>query len=394
MFRKVLINIFTVMFFILTISGCSTPAPKVVTKKVPQEKPQKVKAAVKSMYLKADKGSYKKGDKVEVFEIKENFAITADGKIELSLLENTRGEFRFRVLTPHKATIRILNIKPKYRDGMWLKKGMYHIEVSAPNCEIYKAWVKVSDDTTLNVKLKKIISKGIVNWEQKKGVKYIDGLFWQDQVANLTNKMNWMDAQQYCSNLAIRNGKNIIDDFALPTESELKALLASTSLLDNVGSIYWSSTVDEKHDNFATYVYIDRKKNGWYNKRGSSYVRCVSRKNYPSNISINALAKVLQSENKSSYNEAMESALYIKYAKPIIKHILYDKKSKRFTFTLRSQNHDAKNNYYYHEVQTIQAKYRDSKKIKYLLNDSNFEPIIEFEILNDKLVFKNIKQFK
>ena len=38
------------------------------------------------------------------------------------------------------ATIRIMNIGPKYRPGMTLKAGAYDIQVSAPGYKTYRRW--------------------------------------------------------------------------------------------------------------------------------------------------------------------------------------------------------------------------------------------------------------
>ena len=44
---------------------------------------------------------------------------------------------------PKDARIRILNIKPKFYQGIELKPGKYHIEVSADGYEIIKKWVEI-----------------------------------------------------------------------------------------------------------------------------------------------------------------------------------------------------------------------------------------------------------
>jgi len=57
--------------------------------------------------------------------------------------------------TPVNARVRILNIKPKYHDGMKLKKGKYHIEVSKRGFKTISKWVSLQKDTSLNIELLK-----------------------------------------------------------------------------------------------------------------------------------------------------------------------------------------------------------------------------------------------
>ena len=58
--------------------------------------------------------------------------------------------------TPADAVIRVLNIKPKFAQGMVVGPGRYHIEVSAAKFQTEKQWIEVNpgEDATLTVKLK------------------------------------------------------------------------------------------------------------------------------------------------------------------------------------------------------------------------------------------------
>ena len=66
-------------------------------------------------------------------------------------------EYEFRVYrTPSDAKVRILNINPTYYDGMRLKSGDYHIEVSKWGYNKVKQWVTIgAADKTVKVTLKK-----------------------------------------------------------------------------------------------------------------------------------------------------------------------------------------------------------------------------------------------
>lgn len=46
---------------------------------------------------------------------------------------------------PENANIRILNIRPKYHDGLLLKPGSYHIEVTKPGYQKYKQWITLKN---------------------------------------------------------------------------------------------------------------------------------------------------------------------------------------------------------------------------------------------------------
>jgi formylglycine-generating enzyme required for sulfatase activity len=59
---------------------------------------------------------------------------------------------------PRNAKIRILNIGPRYRAGMLLKPGSYHIEVSASGYKKQRRWVElIPGGLTVPVSLKKVV---------------------------------------------------------------------------------------------------------------------------------------------------------------------------------------------------------------------------------------------
>ena len=336
-------------------------------------------------YVKINKAPFIKSELIKVFSIIDGIATTSKGQISSKYLENERSEYRLYVNSPNAKKIRILNIKPKYKDGIWLKAGKYHIEISAKKYTTYKKWINIKQDTHLDVVLnrRKDISLGSITWKAREGIKYINGLYWQDQAENKKKKMNWYDAKHYCQNLVIQNGRINIDDFTLPTESELLSLSKSNSLLDYSGSICWSSSSDKEHSNFAKYIYLNNKKNGWYNKGGTTYVRCVSRRNYPKNLSLVELAKILSKEKSYKFIDALESAVEIKYGKPIVKNVVYNSRKKQLSFTLKSQRYDSNKKYFYNKTHSVPMKFHPKN---FKLN-----PVIEFEVINDKLIFKTIK---
>lgn len=66
---------------------------------------------------------------------------------------------------PKESRIRIMNIKPRYKPGIRLKEGKYHIIVDSKGYESYDEWVELNTDINLSVVLKKI---GIENTDSKK----------------------------------------------------------------------------------------------------------------------------------------------------------------------------------------------------------------------------------
>jgi len=73
----------------------------------------------------------------------------------------TRTKFALTVKPfPENATVRIMNIRPKYQDGILLKSGRYDIEVSSEGYKTYKEWITLGkEDKTIEVNLAAIETK-------------------------------------------------------------------------------------------------------------------------------------------------------------------------------------------------------------------------------------------
>lgn len=72
--------------------------------------------------------------------------------------ELPNGDVKLTVLvSQNDARIRIMNIKPKYQQGIELKKGKYDIEVTKDNHKTFRKWVSIEKHTTLNVNLEQIL---------------------------------------------------------------------------------------------------------------------------------------------------------------------------------------------------------------------------------------------
>ena len=57
---------------------------------------------------------------------------------------------------PSNSKVRILNIKPKYYDGIKLKQGKYHIEVSQKGYKTINKWIFLKKNTNLNIELNQV----------------------------------------------------------------------------------------------------------------------------------------------------------------------------------------------------------------------------------------------
>ena len=83
------------------------------------------------------------------------------------------GKYTLEVVTQKGARVRILNIKPKYFDGIELDEGPYLIEVKKSGYKTYKEWIDLKKDRVLHVKLKKIVNPYDVSY-----FKYVSKIYW------------------------------------------------------------------------------------------------------------------------------------------------------------------------------------------------------------------------
>jgi len=80
--------------------------------------------------------------------------------LETVTTELPNGQVTLTVLVSQSdAVIRVMNIKPKYKQGMALKKGEYDIEVTKPKHMTYRKWITLTENTTLNIELENNLKK-------------------------------------------------------------------------------------------------------------------------------------------------------------------------------------------------------------------------------------------
>ena len=79
---------------------------------------------------------------------------------------------------PADARIRILNITPKFQQGIKLKKGRYHVEVSRSGYQSMRLWVNLDENSKrFSVTLKKLLTMNVVGLPPGGRALTIDGDF-------------------------------------------------------------------------------------------------------------------------------------------------------------------------------------------------------------------------
>lgn len=150
--------------------------------------------------------------------------------IEVYMDEESHASRLYVNTEPENADVRILNIGPKYYDGMELDPGKYHVEVSANGYETSRAWVSlaVGQDKNISIRLtEKYVPAGpeeisrdgsFIAYDDGTVADTRTGLMWaaKDNGKNI----NWNAAKRYCDNYSVGG----YSDWRLPTIDELKGL--------------------------------------------------------------------------------------------------------------------------------------------------------------------------
>jgi hypothetical protein len=209
-----------------------------------------------------------------------------------TIKDNDRGETQWGWLEvnswPGDASIRVLNIGPKYKSGMKLPAGRYHIEVSKAGYKILRQWVELAPEehATYDLELEidqsnsvplassvnqpKILKSNNASSKQKETIEQTSSAPKEPSVnkskvvesSNAIGKQNvtvtdsnsrlmwsandngrdisWGAATGYCNSLVLNQYSN----WRMPTSEELKTLFQGESgkSISTNGRSFWSSS--------------------------------------------------------------------------------------------------------------------------------------------------------
>jgi formylglycine-generating enzyme required for sulfatase activity len=153
---------------------------------------------------------------------------------------------------PAEATIKILNIKPRFYQGIELKPGKYLVEVSAPGHQTHKKWINLDagEDRTIDARLRKILDE----FTNSLGVKFV-----------------------YIRPGSFLMGSSKKDPTRLPDEKEHQVTLTKPFFMQSTEVTVGQFTQFMKASGYRTEsetgggCWISAKGAGWKKKRGSSW---------------------------------------------------------------------------------------------------------------------------
>ena len=109
----------------------------------------------------------------ESTSLRGNFYFNNENKFIVEHQKKEKGKVNARIFVktePEDARVRILNIRPRFYQGMELEPGQYHIEVSLNGYNTKKKWAKLSKGETKTIQIsidKKIQNKPLLESEKK-----------------------------------------------------------------------------------------------------------------------------------------------------------------------------------------------------------------------------------
>ena len=168
----------------------------------------------------------------------------------------------FLDVEPKNATIRILNIKPKFQQGMALEPGRYHVEVSKDGYETKKTWVSLEKKKDIRIAIvleqlraaidrnpyplnkNKIVEKNTTPTTHNKKKAYTV-LLWED-FSN--NSFRWPVGSKKDRITKLSNGKYYLrhkqDNQSWTVSKEIKGFNARTNFKIHVTAKHLSGIVD------------------------------------------------------------------------------------------------------------------------------------------------------
>ncbi len=246
---------------------------------------KKRQAKIKADELAALEQNKKEKAEKEAKVEKERFAKEAR---EAKEKEEAKNKYALTIIpTPSDAKVQITNIKPRYEDGMRLKRGTYKIKVSKVGYESKRFTIALNRDSGKEVSLKK--QTKTANSRKRNGK-------WITPSASVCKKnrgsisksgvceANWNNAKKICKasggNLpTIKTLKNEVTRCGgilgqYNTNNSYQTCYKENGFID---SWYWSGTEYKNGSSNAWFVNFKSGNDLWYGKSFNLYVLCVHR---------------------------------------------------------------------------------------------------------------------
>jgi hypothetical protein len=233
---------------------------------------------------------------------------------------------------PKGSRVRILNIRPKFQQGMVLESGRYHVEVSKRGYQTKKMWIDLGsgEDKELEVKLEQMQAsvqpKGIntrpssssSNTVKRDGqyVAYANGIV-KDTKSGLEWKVgpdkdtDWKEAKSWVENLSLGGG-----GWRMPTVPELMGLYNKgsgsrnmTPLLKTGGWAVWASGKTDSSSTARIFTFTSKSKYYWFKRDDPRIKRAFA---------VRSINKPNPSASNSFSNIIARDGVYVAYANGIV----------------------------------------------------------------------------
>ncbi len=194
-------------------------------------------------------------------------------KVDLTPLEmcaKEENKYNLIVNAPKNSKIRILNIKPKYKKCIALKKGKYYIEVTKKGYMKYKEWIKIDSDMELDVALIELLKPtqslkakntkklSKIGFNKTKLQAFIDQCSSEDLIIEAQRRIDIIDKEFYGYSPKYIIGKKDCVGF-YPKDLAEKMLNISVPL-KYWDSIRWSGGCKNGLMNYRGVIYLKSKK--------------------------------------------------------------------------------------------------------------------------------------
>ena len=171
--------------------------------------------------------------------------------------------------TPKDARVRIMNIKPKYKDGILLKKGRYHIKVDKKGYSRINQWVELSKNEYFTAELKKIkVKKVIKDHTYKKVEEPKSNNTYRDKHPNSYNSSS--DYYYYP-----KSKQDCYDRGLKPVRASNGTLICNKVGETSSNNYSYNSSYSAKSSSSSDYYYYPTSKQDCYN-RGLKPVRAAN----------------------------------------------------------------------------------------------------------------------